>query len=97
MPLITTPITGWTIFDRLYMLNGTLYVVSDEPETIPELKRIISTAIFIENGPVAQANRIPTDKDMRIITTAEAKRLFGVDAARLDGVTVSKSCSCQGY
>ena len=76
------------------MLNGTLYIVSDEPETVPELKRVISTAVFIENGPVAQANRIPTDKDMRVISTEEAKRLFGIDAARLDGVTVGKPCSC---
>ena len=85
---------GWTIFDRLYMLNGTLYIVSDEPETVPELKRITSTGAFIENGPEAQANRVPTDKDMRVLSTEEAKRLFGVDAARLDGVTVSRPVLC---
>ncbi|EPS95320.1 hypothetical protein FOMPIDRAFT_1043637 [Fomitopsis schrenkii] len=84
---IVAHVPGWTILDRLYMLNGTLYIVTDEPETVPELKRIMSTGIFIENGPVAQANRIPTDKDMRVISTEEAKRLFGVDASRLDGVT----------
>ena len=82
---------GWTIFDKLYVLNGTLYVVSDEPDAIPDRRRIISTGIFIENGPIAEAERIPTDKDMRVISTEEAKRLFGTDTARLDGVTVCLS------
>ncbi|KZT66543.1 hypothetical protein DAEQUDRAFT_730102 [Daedalea quercina L-15889] len=78
---------GWTIFDRLYVLNGTVYIVSDEPDTIPDRRRITSTSVFIENGPIAEAGRIPTDKDMRVVSTEEAKRLFGTDAARLDGVT----------
>lgn len=81
-------LSGWTIFDRLYLLNGTLYVVSDEPDTIPERRHIISTAVMINNGPVAEAARIPTDKEMRIISTEEAGRIFGSSADRLDGVTV---------
>lgn len=47
-----------------------------------------STALFIENGPVAEAARMPTDKEMRIISTNQARLLFGEDAERLDGVTV---------
>lgn len=50
---------------------------------------MISTAIFIENGPEAEARRLPTDKEMRIISTEEARRLFGTEAERLDGVSVS--------
>lgn len=50
---------------------------------------MISTAIFIENGPEAEARRLPTDKEMRIISTEEAHRLFGSEAERLDGVSVS--------
>lgn len=70
------------------MLNGTMYIVSDQPESIPDRTRITSTAVFIENGPIAEAERIPTDKEMRIISTREAGRLFGPSAERLDGVTV---------
>jgi len=84
---IIVHVPGWTIFDKLYMLNGTMYIVSDQPESIPDRTRITSTAVFIENGPIAEAERIPTDKEMRIISTIEAGRLFGPSAERLDGVT----------
>lgn len=50
---------------------------------------MISSAAFIENGPEAEARRLPSDKDMRIISTEEARRIFGTEAERLDGVSVS--------
>jgi hypothetical protein len=86
--VIVAHVPGWTIFDKLYFLNGTLYVVSDDPESIPDRRTMISTAVQIENGPIGEAKRVPTDKEMRIISTATAKELFGVGAERLDGVTV---------
>lgn len=79
---------GWTIFDRLYALNGTLYVVTDDPASLPDRKFIISTALRIANGPVEAAKRIPTDKELRVISTTDAKTLFGSGADVLDGVTV---------
>jgi hypothetical protein len=81
------------MFDKLYFLNGTLYVVSDEPESIPNRRMMISTAADIENGPIGEAKRVPTDKEMRIVSTRTAKSLFGVGAERLDGVTVRFSPS----
>jgi hypothetical protein len=81
--------TGWTIFDRLYLWNGTLFVVSDTPTSFPERKWMISEGHFIENGQEAEEARLPSDSTMKIISTAEAKRLFGKSAARIDGVTVS--------
>ncbi|KAI0819451.1 hypothetical protein BC628DRAFT_1332737 [Trametes gibbosa] len=84
---IVAHVPGWTIFDRLYVLNGTIYIVSDSPDDIPERKYMISTAAFIENGPEAEARRVPTDKEMRIISSDEARRLFGSEAERLDGVS----------
>lgn len=50
---------------------------------------MISSAAFIENGPEAEARRLPSDKDMRVISTEEARRIFGTEAERLDGVSVS--------
>ncbi|KAH9855649.1 hypothetical protein C2E23DRAFT_866735 [Lenzites betulinus] len=84
---IVAHVPGWTIFDRLYILNGTIYIVSDSPQDVPERKYMISTAAFIENGPEAEARRIPTDKEMRVISSDEARRLFGSEAERLDGVS----------
>lgn len=85
---------GWTILDRLYALNGTFYVVTDDPASVPDRNFIISTALRILNGPIEAAKRIPTDKELRIIPTADAKTLFGSGADVLDGVTVRLFCSC---
>jgi hypothetical protein len=49
---------------------------------------MISTALRIANGPIEAAKRIPTDKELRVISTADAKTLFGSGADVLDGVTV---------
>ena len=50
---------------------------------------MISSAIFITNDPEDIPRRAPTDKQMRVISTAEARQLFGTEAERLDGVSVS--------
>lgn len=87
--VVVAHVPGWTIFDRLYVLDGTLFIVTDDPASVPEKKFMISTALRIANGPVAAAKRLPTDKELRVISTAEAKTLFGSGADVLDGVTVS--------
>ena len=76
------------MFDKLYFKHGTFYIVTDDPTDIPPLKLIISSGIFLTSGPTDELKRLPTDKDMRVIDTAEAKKLFGDRAQRLDGVTV---------
>ena len=76
------------MFDKMYILNGTVYLVNDEPETFPDRKFMTSAGINIDNSPEMVAARRPTDKDMRIISTAEAKKLFGTSANRVQGVTV---------
>jgi len=86
--VVVAHVPGWTIFDRLYALNGTLYVVSDDPAAVPDRNYILSTALRIANGPIEAAKRIPTDKELRVISTADAKTLFGSGADVLDGVTV---------
>lgn len=72
----------------MYIFNSTIYLVSDEPETFPDRKHLISSGVDIYNDPEMVAARMPTDKDMRIISTAEAKKLFGSGANRVQGVTV---------
>ena len=80
--------SGWTIFDRLYILKGVLYIVSDEPRTVPDIRFIYSKGIFTEPGPEAAETRIPSDEDIRIVSSSEAKKLFGTGAQIMDGVTV---------
>ncbi|KAI0070552.1 hypothetical protein K474DRAFT_1653669 [Panus rudis PR-1116 ss-1] len=84
---IIAHVPGWTIFDRLYILNGTVYIVTDHPELVPDRALMTSKSIVIKNGPEEELKRRPTDKEMRIISTDEARQLFGTQAERLDGVS----------
>ncbi|KAI6046350.1 hypothetical protein EDC04DRAFT_2630162 [Pisolithus marmoratus] len=59
-------------------MNGTVFVVTDKPETIPPRKMLTSTGVEIKNDP---------DREMRIISVAEARELFGPAATLIDGVT----------
>ena len=76
------------MFDKLYILNGTMFLVSDSPETIPNRTLMVSSGISIENGPMEEAKRLPTDMDMTIISTSQARQLFGTGANVFDGVSV---------
>jgi hypothetical protein len=72
-------------------MNGTMYVVSDHPASVPDRKWMVSEGHFIENGKEAEDARLPTDNTIRIISTTEAKKLFGQSADLIDGVTVRDS------
>lgn len=77
----------------MYIYNGTVFLVSDEPATFPDRKFITSTGTIVDNSPEMVRARLPTDKDMRIISTSEAKKLFGNGANRIQGVTVRSFAS----
>lgn len=47
-----------------------------------------SKGLFIENGKEAEASRLPTNEDIQVISTKEAKKLFGTGAQIMDGVSV---------
>ena len=76
------------MFDRLYFKDGTFYIVTDNPEEVPEMKLIISSGIPLTSGPRDEEKRLPSDKDMKVISTEEARKLLRTQAERLDGVTV---------
>ncbi|CAE6492007.1 unnamed protein product [Rhizoctonia solani] len=88
---IIAHVPGWTVFDKLYMLNGTIYVVVPDPSSIPDRRMMISSGYEVWNPPEEVAKREPTDKHMRIITPKEASELFGENgtgtATHLQGVT----------
>ena len=76
------------MFDRLYFKNGTFYIVTDNKEEVPDMKLVISSGIYLTSGPADELKRLPTEKDMCVIDPDEARKLFGTQAERLDGVTV---------
>ncbi|KAG9312000.1 hypothetical protein JVU11DRAFT_7272 [Chiua virens] len=85
--VLVSHVPGWTIFDNLYLLNGTVFVVTDDPESIPDHKTITSTGVDVANGPAAVAARLPTDREFRVISPDEAQELFGSSADIIDGTT----------
>ncbi|WVR05900.1 hypothetical protein IAU60_002926 [Kwoniella sp. DSM 27419] len=78
---------GWTIFDQLYLFNGTWFIVTDNPSSIPLLRLMVSTGNEIWNDEESIKGREPTEKDMRIIFPSEAKRLWGQSASLVSGAT----------
>lgn len=87
---------GWTIFDRLYVYKGIVYIVSDDASTIPDVQFIYSKGHDIKPGAAAEEKRLPTDNEIRAINTKEARRLFGTGAQLIDGVNVSAARVCLG-
>ena len=69
-------------------MNGTVYVVIDDPEFVPDRNTITSTGVNIGNGAEAIAARLPTDREFRVIMPDEARELFGTSADLVDGTTV---------
>ncbi|WWD17859.1 hypothetical protein CI109_102303 [Kwoniella shandongensis] len=78
---------GWTIFDQIYLFNGTWFIVTDNPSSIPLLRLMTSTGNEIWNDEESIKGREPTEQDMRIIFPSEAKRLFGNSASLVSGST----------
>ncbi|KAL7422448.1 hypothetical protein Q5752_003096 [Cryptotrichosporon argae] len=79
---------GWTIFDSVYLFNGTWFIVTDSPSSIPLLRLMVSTGNEIWNDEASIRGREPTEKDMRIIFPSEAKRLWGNSASRVTGTSM---------
>ncbi|KAL5537168.1 hypothetical protein ACEPAF_991 [Sanghuangporus sanghuang] len=84
---------GWTIFDRLYIYNGTIYIVTSSPESIPELMYITSSGYDMHNGREEVLKRRPTDKDIRVISPSEAQHLFSLPPQQNQKQQASSSSS----
>lgn len=84
---------GWTVFDNLYLLNSTLYVVSDEPESMPDIEFVLSKGLDIENGKAAEDSRLPTAKELSIVSSKQAASMFQGHVQTLAGTSVSSSAA----
>jgi len=87
---------GWTIFRNLYMADGTLFIVTSNPDSFPDIRFMTSTGLPAENTPESIADRMPTSRDMSLITPEEARRRWGGEQSTsepnrifpVDGTTV---------
>ncbi|KAI9463734.1 hypothetical protein BJY52DRAFT_1425225 [Lactarius psammicola] len=70
---------GWTIFRNLYMADGTLFIVTSNPESFPDIRLMTSTGLPALNSPESIAERMPTSRDISFINPEEAHRRWGGD------------------
>jgi hypothetical protein len=70
-------------------LEGTIIVVTDSPERIPDPKEITSKGQKIEEHNANLEQLEPTEKEFKVISTKEARLLFGSSSIRISGVSVS--------
>ncbi|KAG8773578.1 hypothetical protein FRC12_002456 [Ceratobasidium sp. 428] len=68
---------GWTIFENVYMSNGTIYIISDDPSAWPTRRMMIDTGITALNTPENIAAREPTKYDIDWISPKEAEERWG--------------------
>jgi len=63
--------------------------VSDHPSTIPDVQFISSKGIYILPGKEAEDSRLPTKNEIQVISSKQAKKLFGKTSAQIiDGFSV---------
>jgi len=81
--------TGWTLFEKLYIYRGIVYIVSDHPSSLPDVQFILSKGIPILLGAEEEEGRLPTENEIKVITSQESKKLFGGTSAQvIDGFSV---------
>ncbi|KAF9071833.1 hypothetical protein BDP27DRAFT_1321455 [Rhodocollybia butyracea] len=78
-------VNGFTIFDNLYLRNGTFFAVSLDPSTFPPKEAILSAPLDLG---VPSKELLPTDKHLRYIDLEEAVQLLGHNPLHIDDMTV---------
>ncbi|KZO90815.1 hypothetical protein CALVIDRAFT_558497 [Calocera viscosa TUFC12733] len=72
---------GNGIFERLYVHGGTLYFVTDHPDSVPDIRFITSSGGRLQDQPR------PTSQDFDVISPDAAQNLFSPSPIVLSGTT----------
>lgn len=78
---------GWTIFENLYLYNGTLWVVTETPADFPVMRLMTSTGLPANGDPGNEAAREPTGEELKYISTKEARDMWEDRIWEMDGMT----------
>ena len=73
------------MWENVYLYNGTWYIVTDDQASVPKIRDMISTGVAHEAENYDE--REPTEQELQIISTAQAKFLWGTSATRVTGTT----------
>ncbi|THH13806.1 hypothetical protein EW146_g6452 [Bondarzewia mesenterica] len=72
-------VPGFTILDRVFLSNGTLFIVSEEPSSLPALDSMGSS--------MSNSREPPRDVDWQILSHKEAVSTLGEYGGKIHGVT----------
>ncbi|KAJ7591263.1 hypothetical protein C8J56DRAFT_558290 [Mycena floridula] len=72
---------GWTLFRNLYMSNGTLFILTNDNQSFPQVRMMISPGIEAQNTPENIAAREPTSREMDFIASSDAEARWGPDSS----------------
>lgn len=85
---------GWTIFENVYMANGTLFIVTDAARaSFPQLQMMIAKDVGADGN---YFRREPTEDTLSFVTPAQARERWSRGVWTLKGTTVRRaalSCS----
>jgi hypothetical protein len=73
-----------TVFKNLYAFNHKFYVVTTDPQSIPERRWILSNGFKAEE----REQNEPDEHTLAIVSPTEVRQLFGSFASVMDGVSV---------
>ncbi|KAH8103052.1 hypothetical protein BXZ70DRAFT_927885 [Cristinia sonorae] len=72
-------VPGYTILQNVFVMNGTFFLVTDSPASLPPLGSIASSSLV--------PTRPPQPQDWRIIPSENASETLGIYGGRLHGTT----------
>lgn len=75
---------GFTMFDTLYLKNGTFYAVTTHPQDFPPRDHIMTGALY---GSIDTEPDIDASESIQYISPAQAKNILGDVATVISGVT----------
>ncbi|KAF8997469.1 hypothetical protein BDQ17DRAFT_1283867 [Cyathus striatus] len=73
---------GFTVFDHLYVRNGTFYVVTSDVSSFPPRRNLIGRPVEMDK------DFEPTDEDLQFIDPLTASQVLGDHAVRISGFSV---------
>jgi hypothetical protein len=96
-------VTGFALFDRLYLRNGTFFIVTANQSAFPSRRYLIAPGLDMGAGhdmeptdKVPCSGRVPyqtpikscLSKELRFIDPGDAERVLGPNAIRIGGFSV---------
>ncbi|KAJ6570957.1 hypothetical protein DFH09DRAFT_916709 [Mycena vulgaris] len=75
---------GFTVLDNIYLRNGTFYVVSTDPASLPSRERMLSRPVQGMDG----VDTTPGDGELQLIRPSNAARILGEHVTHIEGFSV---------